>query len=106
MSATRFIRKLDELLDRQAACLKAGDIKGAFAIGPAIEMLVERLEAEPKPVPAVTRLQHRANRNAGLIQAARGGIEAAREILEASRSNGAFQAYDAQGRATRIGLER
>ena len=106
MSATRVIRKLDDLLDRQAACLKDGDIKGAFAIGPAIEMLVERLEAEPKPVRSAARLQHRANRNADLIQAARGGVEAAREILETSRSDGGFQAYDAQGRATRIGLER
>ena len=91
MSATRVIRKLDDLLDRQAACLKAGDIKGAFAIGPAIEMLVDRLEAEPKPVPAVTRLQHRANRNAGLIQAARGGVEAAREILNKSNSTEGFR---------------
>ena len=103
MSTMRIIRKLDDLLEKQATCLKSGDIAGAFAIGPAIEKLVTHLEAEPKPEPAIAGLKSVAARNAGLIEAARRGVEAARAILQDTGSEDGFQAYDAQGRATRIG---
>lgn len=102
MSAERIVRKLDDLLARQASCLKEGDIAGAFAVAPAIEKLVDRLESA-EPEPSVARLQEPASRNAGLIEAARRGVETARAVLgEAERPKG-FTAYDAQGRATHIG---
>ncbi len=103
MSAARIVNKLDDLLNRQAACLKAGDIAGAFAVGPAIERLVDRLEAERNPVPSVAGLKDLAAKNAGLIKAAQRGVAAAREMIQASGAQDSFQTYDAQGRASRIG---
>ena len=103
MSSERIVKKLNDLLERQATCLTGGDIDGAFAVAPAIERLVDRLETAKTPAPSVVSLQKSAARNAGLIEAAQRGIETARDALGQSDKADGFHSYDAHGRATRIG---
>jgi len=102
MSTARIVRRLDELLEQQADCLRNGDISGAFAVSPAIEKLVEHLETATQPDPSVAGLRGQAARNAGLIEAAQKGVAAARSLLAESVPQDGFQSYDAQGRATVI----
>ncbi|MEO1307295.1 MAG: hypothetical protein AAFV38_05025 [Pseudomonadota bacterium] len=103
MSTARIVHTLDGLLDRQATCLKSGDLPSAFKVAAAIEKLLDRLEAAPEPEPRVRMLKASAARNADLIQAAQRGVEAARALIEQSGQDDGFQSYDAQGRSTRIG---
>lgn len=103
MSSDHIVKKLEKLLARQAQHLKSGNISGAFALGPAIEKLVEKLEAAEEPVASVAQLNGPATRNADLLQAAKRGVETARAVLVDAKNPDGFQSYDAQGRATRIG---
>lgn len=107
MSTERVVRRLETLLKTQAKYLQSGNLGGALAMAPGIEKLVEKLEADGMPPKSAARsvvnLRDQASRNADLITAARQGVDSAREMLRQIDNTDGFQAYDAQGRATRIG---
>lgn len=105
MKPSRNIKVLKSLLDKQATRLRNGDLAGAFAIAPAIEKLLVRLEGADTPDPSVQHLKEAALRNGELIKAAKRGVETARRAIESVTQRKSFLSYDARGRATRIGQD-
>ena len=107
MSTERVVRRLETLLKSQAQYLQSGNLGGALAMAPGIEKLIDKLETAGLPpksaAGSVVGLRDQATRNADLITAARQGVEAAREIVSQIETSDSFQAYDAQGKAMRIG---
>jgi hypothetical protein len=87
---------LEDLLDQTHAALLAGDLA-------ALSGLDERLSAaaEAMPPPSLTtarRLQHKAERNARLLQAAGRGLRAARARMAEIATGQGLATYDAMGR--------
>lgn len=105
MTRDRIVSALDDLLSRQAGCLKAGDLMGAMALAPGLERLTEGLvrnAGASTDRAALQRLAERAAEHADLIDAARNGVSSARDLLE-RKAEPEFQGYDASGRPLRIG---
>ena len=87
---------LDDLLDLTRDALLAGDLA-------ALAGLDDRLSAVANALPALglataRRLQHKAERNARLLQAAGRGLRAARDRMDEIAAGCGLATYDAKGR--------
>lgn len=87
---------LEDLLDQTRDALLAGDISALARLGPLVEAQADtppHLDAE-----AASRLRHKAERNARLLQAAGRGLRAARDRLADIAAGPTLTTYDARGR--------
>lgn len=88
---------LEQLLDRAAEALLAGDL-------PALAALTPRIESADLPQDRATaeRLQAKAQRNARLLEAATRGVKAARlRVAEITRGP-TLTTYDARGQKAQV----
>ncbi|MBF9035239.1 hypothetical protein HKCCE2091_13415 [Rhodobacterales bacterium HKCCE2091] len=103
MTGPRTAAAIEDVLARQAECLKAGDLDGATALTPRLERLARSI-GTGADAGSLRAIRDRAARNETLIEAARAGVTAARRAIEGSRDGG-FEGYDSMGRPTRIAPE-
>jgi hypothetical protein len=76
---------LEDLLDRVAEALLAGDLARVGELGPQIEAQAENVRLTDSVT--ANRLQSKARRNARLLDAAARGVKAARQRMTECRAN-------------------
>lgn len=105
MAESDFHGLLRDLLDREQAALLAGRLDELARLVPEKERIAAHLfgDATPMDADALTGLRQIAERNARLLEAARRGIEAARERIDQIRNGGPqMQTYDRRGRRSSL----
>ncbi|MBF9031181.1 hypothetical protein HKCCE3408_12335 [Rhodobacterales bacterium HKCCE3408] len=105
MTPDRLTHALEDVLNRQADCLRRGDMAAALDMAPGLERLVNGLahaRSRRETSETIDHIRSLADRNAALIEAARDGVAAARALLDQPPQEG-FEGYDAMGRPLKIG---
>ncbi len=91
---------LDGLLDATRDALLAGDLAALTGLGDRVAAEVDRLPA--LDARDAQRLRAKAERNAGLLQAAGRGLRAARDRMTEIASGPSLTTYDKDGRKARL----
>jgi hypothetical protein len=92
--------ELEDLLDRAAEALLAGDLATIGALTPRIEECAALLQ--PQERGTADRLCTKATRNARLLEAATRGVKAARLRMTEIAQGPTLTTYDAHGRKAAI----
>lgn len=92
--------QLEDLLDRAAEALLAGDLTALGALTPRIEECAAALH--PQDCATAERLGRKASRNARLLEAATRGVKAARLRVTEIKQGPTLTTYDAHGRKAAI----
>jgi hypothetical protein len=89
------MQTLEDLLDRAAEALVAGDITALAALAPRIEESAARMV--PVDRASAGRLHQKSERNARLLEAASRGVMAARRRVTEITQGPTLTTYDARG---------
>lgn len=103
--ATEIATALEEVFAREATALRSADFQTLQRILAEKERLSEALAAVSPPLPPerARRLQAQAVRNAGLLDAARAGLQAGADRIAALNAPAApLQTYDVRGRRAEL----
>ena len=94
--------RLESLLDEVGARVRVADFAGLADLAPQLETALAEI-GTPQDQKALLRLKAKADANAGLLDAARSGVRAARRrVEEVRRAAQGLQTYDAKGRRADI----
>ncbi|CAM4064710.1 hypothetical protein [Palleronia rufa] len=101
----RLVADLLALLEAERAHLRRGDLAAAAALIPRKTACVEKLERKgiTRPIDALTEA---AELNLKLLDAAKSGVEAARDRLTVIRDGVTTSTYSERGQRTRIAAVR
>ncbi|TCM87048.1 hypothetical protein [Rhodovulum steppense] len=96
---------LEDLLEREAEALRRADFAALTGIAEEKERLAAALAAAPEEdADRLARLRALAERNAGLLEAVRRGVDSAAETLRRAREPAApLSTYDKSGQCSPIG---
>lgn len=93
---------LEPLLDELRARVRVADFSALASLAPQIEAALAATD-RPMDAGSLQRLKAKADANAGLLDAARSGLRAARRRLEETRRAAqGLQTYDVKGRRADI----
>lgn len=102
VSLLTVLSELDDLLDRERACLLAGDLSGLSRILREKERIIDTLNSLlPESDPGLDALKDKALRNQALLDTAVEGIRAvANRVSALRRVRDTLETYDKSGRKT------
>lgn len=102
VSLLTVLSELDDLLDKERACLLAGDLSGLSRILREKERIIDTLNSLlPESDPGLDALKDKALRNQALLDTAVEGIRAvANRVSALRRVRDTLETYDKSGRKT------
>ncbi len=99
--------EFERLLDEERAALRAGHLEAIRGFSERRDALLGRVSAAGADPGELQRVQEKIRRNSVLLDAVRGGINAAiRRINEVQKATGPIASYGANGDRREIGRSR
>ena len=110
MFGDRTLSRLERLLQREGAALMSGDLAALASIADEREALSEKLAARPagsdRDAAILRRIAGLSERNRGLLEAARRGVEAGRTRVEEIAAARRVETYSQMGARSELHLPR